>query len=336
MANQKKVLVLGATGAMGQYLVPILAEKGYKVDAVSLDGTTPAHPNVNVLKLDAKDKATFNQLLANHYDGIVDFMIYNTAELPFYLRPALESTDHYIYLASYRVYDNKEVPIKETSPRSLETADDPWFKYSEDYSIYKARGENMLLESNYTNWTSIRPAITYSFMRYQLVTLEAPNTVGRAFAGKPCILPEEARNIQATMSWAGNVAQMIDGLLFNQQARREIYTVATAEHHTWGEIADYYKDICGLESIWIPRLDYLKVLAGTTVPGHVAWQLDYDRLFTRIIDNSKVCAATGLKQENFMKLYDGLKYEISRCPKDYPFKNSPRMDEYIENLKQRG
>ena len=34
---QKKVLVLGATGAMGQYLVPKLAERGYAVDAVAME-----------------------------------------------------------------------------------------------------------------------------------------------------------------------------------------------------------------------------------------------------------------------------------------------------------
>ena len=35
--NGKKVLVLGATGAMGVYLVPELISMGYEVDAVSLD-----------------------------------------------------------------------------------------------------------------------------------------------------------------------------------------------------------------------------------------------------------------------------------------------------------
>ena len=33
----KKVLVLGASGAMGRYVVPELARMGYAVDAVSLD-----------------------------------------------------------------------------------------------------------------------------------------------------------------------------------------------------------------------------------------------------------------------------------------------------------
>ena len=81
----KKVLILGATGAMGQYLTPMLAELGYDVDAVSLDDMTSEKPNLRYIKANAKDKATFKQLLSNNYDGMVDFMIYPTADLPFYL-----------------------------------------------------------------------------------------------------------------------------------------------------------------------------------------------------------------------------------------------------------
>ncbi len=329
MTIQKRILVIGATGAMGQYLVPLLAKQGHHVDAVSLDDVSDSIPNVTYIKANAKDRSVYAELLGRHYDGVVDFLIFNTSELPFYLPTALQNTGHYIYLASYRVYDNKEVPIRETSPRCFETADDLWFRYSDDYSIYKARGEEMLKGSGYTNWTSIRPAITYSRMRYQLVTLEAPLTVGRAFRNKACILPEEARNVQGTLSWAGNAAQMIAGLLFNDKALRECFTISTSEHHTWGEIADYYHDICGLRSYWVPKEDYLSVWAPGPYNHHARWQLDYDRLFTRVIDNSKVLSVTGLRQEDFMPLYDGLKHEIARCPKDFPFAESPRMDDYI-------
>ena len=37
MTKPRKVLVLGATGAMGQHLVPLLAEKGYQIDGVAFD-----------------------------------------------------------------------------------------------------------------------------------------------------------------------------------------------------------------------------------------------------------------------------------------------------------
>lgn len=328
----KRVLVLGATGAMGKYLVPRLAEMGYQVDGVSIDDMTSDNPNITYIKTNAKDRAVFTELLGRRYDGVVDFMIYPSYDLPYYLPLALDHTDHYIYLSSYRIYDNKEHPVRETSPRLIDASGDLLLRNSDDYSIYKARGENILHYLPHSNWTIIRPAITYSLMRYQLVTLEASNTVGRAFAGKPVVVPEQARNIQATMSWAGDVAQMIAGLLFNEKARSETFTVATAEHRTWGEIADYYKDICGLKAVWVDKKDYLRILNPDPY-SWVEWQLEYDRLFDRIMDNSKVLAATGMKQEKLMPLYDGLKYEISRCPKDYVWPVNEAMDAYLANMK---
>ena len=240
----EKVLVLGATGALGQYIVPALVENGFKVDAVAQDDAKFFHPAVNNIKGDCMDFDFRQKLLAGNYDGIVDFMVYPTSYLPVFLPQIVSAAGHYIFLSSYRVYDGVETPLVETSPRLLDSSQDILFKNSDDYSIYKARGENVLASLPGKNWTIVRPAITYSFMRYQLVTLEAPCTVGRAKLNKPVILPEKARNTRATMSWSGDVAQMITGLLFNDRALGESFTVSTAEHHSWEEIAGYYEDIC--------------------------------------------------------------------------------------------
>jgi len=333
MNHSKKVLVLGATGAMGQYLIPRFAEMGYQVDGVSFDDVKSSHPNVHYIQADAKDTAVLRRILENGYDGIVDFMIYNTKELSYYLPFILDRTEHYIYLSSYRIYDGKEMPTRETSPRLIDTGDSILLRNSDDYSIYKARGENIVRSRARRNWTIIRPAITYSRMRYQLVTLEAANTVGRAFSGKKTVLPEQARNVQATMSWAGDVARMIAGLLFNEKAVGETFSVCTAEHRTWGEIADYYKDICGLESVWVDKEDYIRILSPDPYETGARWQLEFDRLFDRVMDNSKVLAATGMKQSELTSLYDGLKKEIARCPKDFPWHINAAMDEYLASVK---
>ena len=325
----KKVLVLGSTGAMGKFLVPYLAEAGYAVDAVSLEEAHSPFPNVRDIKGDVRDKTFLKELLANHYDGIVDFMIYPTANLAHQLPLMIASTGHYIYLSSYRIYDDKEHPVRETSPRLLDASDNIILRNSDDYCIYKARGENIVRTFPKEKWTIIRPAITYSLMRYQLVTLEAPHTVGRAFAGKPVVLPEQAREKQATMSWAGDVARMIEKLLFNDRARGETFSVCTAEHHSWGEIADYYKDICNLQAVWVDKEDYIRILSTKYYECYIRWQLEYDRLFDRIMDNSKVLAATGMKQESLMKLHDGLEREIARCPRDFPWPVNRAMDEYL-------
>ena len=47
------------------------------------------------------------------------------------------------------------------------------------------------------------------------------------------------------------------------------------------------------------------------------------------MDNSKVLSATGMKQESLTKLYDGLKCEIARCPRDVAWPVNAAMDEYL-------
>ena len=45
----KKILVLGATGAMGVYLVPVLLSMGYAVDGVSLDTCVSDHKDLRYI-----------------------------------------------------------------------------------------------------------------------------------------------------------------------------------------------------------------------------------------------------------------------------------------------
>lgn len=327
----KKVLVIGSSGAMGRYLVPELADMGYAVTAVSLDKEAPCRTNVTCRQGNAKDKAFLTALLSEGFDGIVDFMVYPHPEFAEYMPLFLEHTDHYIFLSSCRVYDDKEQPIKETSPRLLDTSDDEALKQSNDYCIYKALAENMLTRSSYTNWTVVRPATTFSTMRYQLVTLEAADNVGRALKGKKVLLPIQAKDKPATLSWAGDVAKMIARILFKKEALRETYNVCSAEYRTWEEIAAYYKDLVGLETVWIDKEDYLAIL-DPDMKTSTRWQLEYARLFHRITDNSKVLALTGLQQSDLMPMYEGLKKEIAAIPASFTFPETPvgqRMDAYL-------
>lgn len=328
----KKILVLGATGAMGRYLVPELISLGYEVTGVGLDESAPWSVPANYIQGNAFDKKFLSELLQNKFDGIVNFMDYGRHAFSDYCSLFLDNTEHYLYLSSCRIYDDLEQPIKETSPRLWDSSKDEGLKASHDYCIYKAQDEDFLAASPYGNWTIIRPATTYSTMRLQLVTLEFKNSVARALAGKKVILPIQAKDKPATLSWSGDVAKMIARILFKEDAKREAYNVCSSEHRTWEEIAQYYHDLVGLEAVWVDKEDYLNILS----PGidiHVRWQLEYARLFRRITDNAKVLALTGLKQEDMISLYDGLKLEIGNIPKDYVYKENEvglRMDEYLK------
>ncbi len=330
--SNKKILVIGATGAMGQYLVPRLLDMGYSVDAVAKDTLPLVHPNLRSSVINGMDKNAVAEQLKNGYHGIVDFMIYNTDEqfaerLPLFL----ENTDHYIFLSTYRTYANEEHPIKETSPLLADvlSPEEQSLNYY-DYCLYKAREERLLHASGYKNYTIIRPAITYSVGRYQLTTLEANVLIPRILAGKTVLLPEEAMNVQATMSWAGDIATMIARLLLNPANFGEAFTVATAEHHPWREVAEYYNKITGMKYATIPTEDFLGVWGSGGIGNR--WQLCYDRLFDRIMDNTKILNATGMKQSELKPLYDGLELVLkSMGDRQYaPSPTSDKMDAYIE------
>lgn len=328
----KKVLVIGATGAMGRYLVPELVGLNYSVTGVGLDESAPWGDIATYVKGDAFDKDFLGQLLKEGFDGVVDFMNYGKFDFSDYMELFLENTDHYIFLSSCRIYDDKEQPIKETSPRLWDSTEDEVLKASHDYCIYKAQDEDRLRASKYSNWSIVRPATTFSTMRLQLVTLEFKHCVARALMGKRVILPVQAKDKPATLSWGGDVAKMIARILFKEEAKREAYNVCSAEHRTWEEIAGYYHDLVGLEAVWVDKEDYLKILSPDLRP-QIRWQLEYARLFRRITDNSKVLALTGLKQEEMMPMYDGLKLEIGNIPSHYVPDDGEigkRMDAYLK------
>lgn len=329
----KKVLVIGATGAMGRHLVPELVKLGYSVTGISLDEQKKPIPGVTYHVGDCFDKEFLSEILKNKFDGIVNFMYFG-AKRPWqeYMDLFLQNTDHYIFLSSCRVYADEEVPVKETSPRLWDVSKDEQLLKSTDYCIMKAQCEDMLWNSSYDNFTIVRPATTFSEMRYQLVTWEAQYTVGRAHKGKKIIVPKEAYDKPATLCWGGDVAKMIARLMFKPQAMREAYNVCSSESRTWGEIAQYYKDICGLESVWVDKEDYLRV-KDPALKTSTRWQLEYARLFRRITDNSKMLAVTGLKQSDFMPLYDALKMMIAAVPEGYEFPDTEtdqRIDAYLE------
>ena len=329
----EKILVIGY-GAMAMYLVPELSARGYQVDVYCMEQVTDQFDGVTFHQANAFDDGFLKNLLeTGGYDAAVDFLMYDTEEkFRQYYKLFLDNVRHYIFLSTYRIYANEEHPVKETSPRLLEVVRDPEYQATEnEYSRYKALEENVLRESGYQNFTIIRPAITYSKYRFQLVTLEAQVVIERARKGKKIILPEAAMDVQATMSWAGDVAKMISGLLLNPEAMGETYSVCTAEHHTWREVAEYYKEIAGLEYVTVDTETYYQLWADSK---YARYQLEMDRYFDRIMDNSKILNITGLKQENLMPLKDGLRREFEALPADYTWPASPvndRMDAWLED-----
>lgn len=299
-----RVLVLGGTGAMGVHVCDSLASAGCNVVVTSRGERTTGNPRVSFARGDAKDPAFLSGLLSERWDAVVDFMVWSTPEFRERYRELLAATRQYLFLSSYRVYADRPV-ITEESPRLLDVVADSEYLATDEYALGKARCEDLLLGSGRLNWTIVRPAVTYdSSGRFQLGVHEAAAWIPRAVVGAPVPFPEGMLRKQATMSWGGDVARMIAGLVGNPGALGEAFTVSTSEHRTWGEVADVYRSV-------MPALSVASCGLEEFERAHRAvYQIRYDRMFDRVVDNSKVLSVTGIDPASIRLLSERLPAEL--------------------------
>lgn len=310
--NGQTVLVLGGTGAMGFYLVPALLQAGYQVVVTSRSPPATSAPGLRYLLGNALDPAFLRTVLGNGpYDAIVDFMTYGTEEFKQRRDHLLRHTAHYLFLSSYRVFaDSSPTPLTERSPRLLDVCTDRPYLATDEYALAKARQEDWLRESNADHWTILRPSITYSRTRFQFGTLEANTICYRALQGLPVLMAREILSKQTTLTWAGDVARLVTQLVLNPTAFAEDYNVVTAEHRSWEEIATCYRDFLSLHVLETDLATYTKIVGRP-------YQIRYDRMFDRVLDNAKILTTTGSAQTDFIPVRKGLDLELSA------FKQSP-------------
>lgn len=302
-----RVLVLGGTGAMGSHVCRKLAARDDEVVCTTRRERAP-EPNIEYATGDAHDSAFLESLLRSPWDAVVDFMIWSTEGFRERCQGLLSVTDQYVFVSSYRVYADSPV-IREDSPRLLDAVDDPEYLATDEYALTKARCEDMLFGSGGTNWTVVRPAVTYdgAVGRLQLGVYEAADWLWRARNRVPVPMPELMLTKQATMSSGADVAEMIVRLVGNPSALGEAFTVSGSDHMTWDEVVGAYCSILpSLEVVPCGLAEFERARGGV-------YQIRYDRMFDRVVDNSKVLGAIGMNDSDFTSMRDGLPEALRRC-----------------------
>lgn len=312
--TKKRALLLGGTGAIGIYVIPELINKGYIVDVTSRSEQTSKDLLVNYIKGDAQDIEFLKGVIRDtQYDVVIDFMLYETKQFKERINMLLKACRQYIFLSSYRVFAKDSI-ITERSPRLLDIIKDEEYLATDEYALAKARQEDILTQEKQKNWTIVRPSITYSRNRFQFGTVEADVTVWRALRGLPVTIPEEIYDKKTTMTWAGDTARLIVKLVGNDSAFGQDYNIATDESRSWREIASIYSKAIGLKVKTVSTKDHVSA-AGYPEVGYL---IKYNRMYDRVIDNSKILEATGEVAGNLLTPEEGLKRELRA------FKNDPQ------------
>lgn len=305
MEQTKRVLLIGGAGTLGSYTATELLMAGYRVDCIDSSERTSYNRNLTYIRAAADDTLLRELFSRHHYDCVVDFIHYpDWQSYPARGELLLQNTDQLIFLSSYRVYADRQHPVTEEAPQLLQALDDPVFLSRESYAVPKSHIENWLRGSGYRNWTIVRPVISFSHYRFDLVTQNSRVMLPRILQHKRVLLPDCCRDKAAGLCWAGDTGKMIAALCCNEKALGEAFTLGTGENLTWGEIADLYTEIAGLKFEWIDMETYLSVATNHNYMDRCI--LLYDRVWDRIIDNSKVLAATGLRRDDFTGIREGL------------------------------
>jgi nucleoside-diphosphate-sugar epimerase len=311
MYRDKKVLLIAGGGTRGTHTARELLRLGAAVDVICPEEKVSNDPKLTFHRALVSHELLDELFSKYHYDGVVDFIHYKDPEQYKVMYDHLRAhIDHVIFLSSYRVYANSDEKITENSPRLLDVESDKDFLARETYALPKSVCEDWLRrERAGEHWTIVRPVISFSHLRLDLLLYSGTKVLKAAEEHRPLLLPKTVKDYGAGIDWAGNSGKLIANLLFKPHTYGETYTVYSNHGATWGEVAAAYEEVTGVQIVWCEEAEYVASLQLDQHP-HLYDMWYHDRIYNRRIDGSKILAATGLARSDFAALADGIRYEL--------------------------
>ena len=280
------ILVLGGTGAMGAHLVNLLAEQGHSVTVTSRSKRQD-QPGIHYARGSAHHLDFLLPLLsAQKWDAVVDFMCYSVQEFQKHCPFLLQHTNQYVFLSSARVYAGSDKPLQETDARLLDSSTDKTYLALEEYALDKAKEENFLQQSEYKNWTIIRPYITYSEQRLQLGVLEKENWLYRVLHGRKVVFSKGLLDKKTTLTYGKDVSRGIIAVLGRQDALGQIFHITAPQSVTWREVMDCYIRV--LEKHLGRKVPVCLTEKSVKLQMPDKYQVLYDRYYDRVFNTDKI------------------------------------------------
>ncbi|MBR4657491.1 MAG: NAD(P)H-binding protein [Oscillospiraceae bacterium] len=310
----KRALILGGTGAMGLYLLEILSQSDMWEVTVTSRSKRQDFGNIHFVEGNAREAEFRRKILSSHYDVILDFMNYGHDEFQRCHQELLNATEHYIFLSSSRVYADSVTPITEHSPRLLEATTDQVFLQTQRYALRKARQEDMLRTSGCSNYTIIRPYITYSNRRLQLGIYEKEQWLYRLLNDKPIVIRQEILHRRTTLTYGWDVSMSLQRVMDCPPLTGPVHIVSE-ETMTWGSILTLYAEVIRAETGKDIRVYTAKSMSEIEELFEGGYNTKYDRLFDRAFDHT--LAETRYGHIDYMTMKQGLRKCLTEFLSDW-------------------
>jgi nucleoside-diphosphate-sugar epimerase len=285
-----RVLVLGGTGAIGVSLVKILVSNGIETFVTSRQNNN-SDKNLNYIRGNALDSIFIIPLLNQKWDVIIDFMVYSEDIFKQRIDLYLNATTQYVFLSSARVYGNSIIPITENTSRLLNISKDKDFIAANGYALVKAKQEDLLRNSEKSNWTIIRPYITYNDNRLQLGVLEKEEWLYRALKGRSIVFSKDIIEKVTSLTFGHDVSNGIYSIIGNNNVLGETYHIVNTESKKWEEVLSIYLNVIEQHLGYKPKV-VLQDLNNFLMHHYDKHQVLYDRNYDREFNSEKFLSVT--------------------------------------------
>lgn len=310
---KKKVLLIGGGGTIGTAVAEELLKKGCCVDIMCLENHVSDNENLRYIKTAVTAEYLRGFLVDKYYDAVMNLIHFPDPEDYLAMHKVIApKTGHEIVVSSIRALGDAQHPITSSAPTLLDLYErgdfpDEEFIKRDTYSMSKGVIERYFkFATRYKNWTIIRPMITTSDKRLDIVQYTFDEPVSWARENKTMYIPNIVRDNYAGVEWAGNAGKMVANIMFNEKAMCKTVMLSTGHRLTWGDVANIYTELLGLKVEWLDSDEYKAKL------GMYKWPLKYDRGYNREVDPQEMLDITGLKPEDFKTLKEGITIELKK------------------------
>ncbi len=233
-----KLLFIGGTGLISSACSDLAVAQGHELFILnrSLSKKYPLPDEATLLQADIyKEEARLASLLAgHHFDAVVDFIAYTVEDIERGLRLFRSRTDQFVFISSASAYQK---PVRNYLITEETPLENPYWEYSQN----KIACENKLMQAYREEGfpvTIVRPSLTYGLTQipFAVGSWQHPWTViDRMKRGKKVIVPGDGTSLWV-MTWNGDFAKGMAGLLGNPNAIGEAFQITSDEVLTWEQI----------------------------------------------------------------------------------------------------